>query len=149
MDAFFCYIDKLYNKIILITNGKNNGFQFIENARKIIGNNTIAMITSFIAKNHLKDVEKMENVLLNSGYCDCMEEFLRIVCNENLNEMKDLQNRLEKKYQEIDNSFHFIKINKNAFNFPYFKEKGNINDIDFANDNSNEKNNKTNSCIII
>ena len=141
---------KKYNKIILITNGKNNGFQFIENARKIIGNNTIAMITSFIAKNHLKDVEKMENVLLNSGYCDCMKEFLRIVCNENLNEMKDLQNRLEKKYQEIDNSFHFIKINENAFNFPYFKENGNFNDIDFANDNSNEKNNmKDHLCIII
>ena len=109
---------KKYNKIILITNGNNNGCEFIENARKIIGNNTIAMITSFLAKNHLKEVENMENVLLNSAYCDCMKEFLRIVCNENLNDMQNLQNNIEKKYQKLDNSFHFKKINKNAFIFP-------------------------------
>ena len=81
---------KKYNKIILITNGGNDGCKFIENSRKIIGNNTISMISCFVATNYLKDVKKMENVLLNSRYCDCMKDFLKIVCNENLNEMKKI-----------------------------------------------------------
>ena len=81
---------KKYNKIILISNGGNNGCEFIENARKIIGNNTIAMITCFEAKNHLNTVKNMENVLLNSSYCNCMKEFLKNVCNEKLNDMKKL-----------------------------------------------------------
>ena len=36
---------KKYNKIILISNGGNDGIGFINNARKIIGNNTISLIT--------------------------------------------------------------------------------------------------------
>ena len=54
---------KKYNKIVLITNGGNNGCDFINNARKIIGENTIALITCFVAQNHLKTVQNLENVL--------------------------------------------------------------------------------------
>ena len=140
---------KKYNKIILITNGKNNGYEFIQNARKIIGNNTIAMITSFIAKNHLKEVQNMENVLFNSGYCDCMKEFLRIVCNENLSDMTSLQDKLEKKYQELDSSFHFKKISQNAFYFPKFKESGRFEELDFSNDNNETKKGNKSNCNII
>jgi hypothetical protein len=125
---------KKYNKIILISNGGNNGCEFIENARKIIGNNTIAMITCFVAKNHLNTVKNMENVLLNSSYCNCMKEFLKNVCNEKLNDMKKLQNTIEKKYQELDNSFQFKKINDNAFKFPKFKSEGKFQELDFSND---------------
>ena len=66
---------KKYNQIILITNGGNNGCSFIENSRKIIGNNTISLITCFVANNYLKDVKTMENVLLNSKYCNCIKDF--------------------------------------------------------------------------
>ena len=128
---------KKYNKIILITNGGNNGCSFIENSRKIIGNNTISLITCFVAKNYLKDVKKMENVLLNSKYCNCMKDFLRIACNENLNEMKNLQKTIENKYKEIDNSFCFKKIDENAFKFPKFKENCKLNEIDFSENNEN------------
>ena len=44
---------KKYNKIILITNGGNNGEDFITNARKIIGKDTIVLITCYAANNHL------------------------------------------------------------------------------------------------
>ena len=60
---------KKYNKIILITNGGNDGANFINNERKIIGNKSIALITCFVAQNYLKIVQNMENVLLNSVFC--------------------------------------------------------------------------------
>ena len=85
----------------------------------------------------MKSVEKMENVLLNSYFCDCMKEFLNIVCNEDLNEIKNFKKEIEKKYQELDNSFHFNEINENAFDFPNFEESGKFKDIDFE-DNFND-----------
>ena len=136
---------KKYNKIVLITNGGNNGGDFINNARKIIGNNTIALVTCFVAENHLRTVQNLENVLLNSRHCNCMKEFLRIVCNENFEEIKNLQESIEKKYQEIDSSFRFKKVNKKAFYFPKFKEKGKFGELDFSN---NEKENNS-SCLIL
>ena len=38
---------KKYNKIIIITNGSNNANKYINEARKIIGADTIAVISSF------------------------------------------------------------------------------------------------------
>ena len=127
---------KKYNKIILITNGGNNGKKFINDARKIIGNNTIALITCFVAENYLNIVQKMENVLLNSEFCTCMKQFLSIVCHENLTEIRNLLKDIEKKYQELDNLCHFKEINENAFYFPNFKESGKFEDLDFK-DNFN------------
>ena len=58
---------KIYNKIIIITNGNNNGKQFIINARKIIGANTIAGVSVFNLKSHINWIKDMKNVLLLSG----------------------------------------------------------------------------------
>ena len=126
----------------MVTNGGNNGDEFIKNARKIIGKNTMALITCFVAKNYLKIVEKLDNVLLNSPHCNCMKDFLNIVCHENLDEMEKLQKKVEQKYQELDNSFHFKEINDSAFNFPKFKETGKFEELDF-------KDSSDNSCIIL
>ena len=144
---------KKYNKIILITNGANDGLNFINNARRIIGSNTIALITCYVAQKYLKMVQNMENVLLNSALCNCMKQFLNIVCNENLKEIKNLQKEIEKKYQELDNSFNFKELTKNAFNFPKFKESGNFEDLDFKDDFNDQNNNNTNEsgsyCIVL
>ena len=144
---------KKYNKIILITNGANDGPNFINNARRIIGSNTIALITCYVAQKYLKIVQNMENVLLNSAFCNCMKQFLNIVCNENLKEIKNLQKEIEKKYQELDNSFNFKELTKNAFNFPKFKESGNFEDLDFKDDFNDQNNNNTeesgSSCIVL
>ena len=125
---------KKYNKIILITNGANNGGDFINNARRIIGNNTIALITCYVAQNYLDIAQEMENVLLNSKFCTFMKKFLSIVSNENLNEMKNFQKEIEKKYQELDNSFQFKEINENAFSFPKYKKSGKFEELDFKDD---------------
>ena len=92
----------------------------------------------------------MENVLLNSPYCNCMKEFLRIICNENLDELKNLQKSTEKKYQELDKSFYFKEINENAFKFPKFKEEGTFGELDFSDISNNRDNNVTKShCEIL
>ena len=122
---------KKYNKILLISNAGNGGCNFIEEARKIIGNNTIAMITCYLPLNYFKEVKNMENVLLNSSEYDCMKEFLWIFFNENLNAMKNLQKKLEEKYQQFDPYFNFKEINENAFNFPNFKEGGKFEELVF------------------
>ena len=132
---------KIYNKIILITNGGNKGDDFIKKARKIIGNDTIALVTCFVAKDHLKMVQDMENVLLSSPDFNCMKKFLSLVCEENLEEIKNLQKESEVKYKKLDKSFCFKKIDESAFKFPKFKESGEFKELDFGD--------KDDNCLII
>ena len=122
---------KIYNKIILISNGGNQGDNFIEKARKIIGNNTIALIACFIPENYLKVVQNIDNVLLTSPHFNCMKKFLSFACDENLEEIKNLQKEAENKYKELDNSFCFKQIDENAFKFPKFKENGKFEELNF------------------
>ena len=74
---------KKYNKIILITNGANNDEEFLDKARKIIGNNTIALITCYLASNHLKWIKNKENTLLNSKAKDCIKKFIKLNVEKN------------------------------------------------------------------
>jgi len=122
---------KKYNKIILISNGGNDRIGFINNARKIIGNNTISLITCFVAKNYLDIVKKSENILLNSKHYNCIKEFLNFSTNKNINELKNLQKEVELHLKSLDNSFRFQPINNKAFNFPNFKEIGTFSEIRF------------------
>ena len=52
---------KKFNKIILISNGGNNGIGFINEARKIIGSNTISLITCYVVENYMDIAKKSEN----------------------------------------------------------------------------------------
>ena len=134
---------KIYNKIILITNGGNKGDNFIKKARKIIGNDTIALITCFIPEDYLKIVKDIENVLLTSPDFNCMKKFLSLACDENLEELKNLQKDAENVYKEFDNSFGFKKINENAFKFPKFKENGKFEELNFEDFNDDDH------CLIV
>ena len=122
---------KKYNKIILIANGGNDGIGFINNARKIIRSNTIALITCFVAQNNLNEIQKFENILFNSKYFNCIKEFLNFTTSKNINALKILQKNVENNLKNLDNSFRFKPINDNAFNFPEFKGEGNFSDISF------------------
>ena len=125
----------------MITNGGNKGDNFIKKARKIIGNDTISLVTCFVANDHLKMVQDMENVLLSCPHFNCMKKFLSLACEENLEGIKNLQKEAEKKYKKLDKSFCFKKINENAFKFPKFKESGKFEDLDFGD--------KDDNCIIV
>ena len=50
---------KKYNKIIIITNGGNNGEEFINESRKILGANSIALVSCYIPKRHLNWIIKL------------------------------------------------------------------------------------------
>ena len=123
-EALYFIKRKKYNKIILISNGNNNGFEFIYNARKIIGNNTISLITCFQAENYLNSIKMTENILLNSNYFETIKDFLNYSVNKNLNALKNLQKNIENKMRQLDPSFFFREINNNAFEYPYFKNGG-------------------------
>ena len=122
---------KIYNKIILITNGGNDGIGFINSARKIIGNNTISIITCYVAQNYMDIVQKNENIFINSKHYECMKEFLDYSTNKNINALRNLQINIETNLKNLNNSFHFRPINNNAFHFPKFKEKGDFSNINF------------------
>ena len=122
---------KKFNKIILISNGGNNGIGFINDARKIIGNNTISLITCYVAQNYMNVIQKTENILLNSKYYNCIKEFLRYSTNKNINALKNLQKDVENNLKKLDNSFSFKPLNNNAFNFQHFKNGGNFHEIQF------------------
>ena len=122
---------KKYNKIILLSNGGNNGIGFINEARKIIGSNTISLITCYFARNYMDIVKKCENILLNSKYYNCITEFLNFATTKNIDQLKNLQRNVENNLKNIDESFSFKQINKNAFNFPHFKSGGRFSEINF------------------
>ena len=69
---------KKYNKIIIITNGGNNGEYFIKKAREIIGSNTIACCSAYAVENHINWVKNMENVLILKGL-DFHKKFFKCV----------------------------------------------------------------------
>ena len=130
-EALYFIKRKKYNKIILISNGNNNGFKFIYNAREIIGNNTISLITCFQAEKYLNEIKTTENILLNSDYYECIKDFLNYTVNKNLSALKNLQKKIENKMKELDPFFCFREINDNAFKYPYFKNGGDFSSIKF------------------
>ena len=126
---------KKYNKIILISNvGPDYGGKiFIDNARKIIGNNVIAL---FLAYNidHLKWIKNYKNAIFSNDakiyekYLDC---FLNVDFEtmgpkgEPKDSLKRLIRDLEKHYKvkfNFDNTF---------IDFPLYKESGKYSDLTF------------------
>ena len=66
---------KKYNKIIIITNGGNNGEEFINESRKILGANSIALVSCYIPKRHLNWIIKLPNTFIGNEI-DFIKEFL-------------------------------------------------------------------------
>ena len=63
---------------------KLNEKEDIDEARKIIGSNTISLITCYVARNYMDIVKKCENILLNSKYYNCITEFLNFATTKTL-----------------------------------------------------------------
>ena len=117
---------KKYNKIVIITNGGNNGEEFIQESRKIIGANSIAYVSCFMPKNHIHWVSKLKNTLLSNDK-EIFQDFLKIVITENKIKMKKLKMKIENKYQNKFNEFNVDSI----FNFPKFMKKGEFSQLEF------------------
>ena len=106
--------------------------EFINNEREIIGSNTIALITCYVAESYLDIVKNNENILLNSKQYECIKEFINFAINKNIYALEISQREIENNLKELDNSFYFTPINKNAINFPYFKSEGDFSELNFG-----------------
>ena len=120
---------KKYNKVIIITNGSNNGKDFIIEARKIIGANTIAAVTAYDIARHISWVKDMKNVLILNGI-DFHTKFLRAIINQNFESLQDLRNEIIEYYSNI-NGFGLRELTRDLFNFPKFKREGRFEELDF------------------
>ena len=117
---------KKYNKIIIITNGGNNGEEFINESRKILGANSIALVSCYIPKRHLNWIIKLTNTFIGNEM-DFIKEFLLYSIKEDKDKMLELKNRNEEKY-----NLKFEKFNKDElFKFPNFKKKGKYKELSF------------------
>ena len=129
---------KKYNKIIIITNGGNNGEEFIKEARKMMNSktiandnknenvNTIAYVSCYIPENHIDWVSKLPNTLLSDDK-EIFKDFLKSAITENKSEMKELKNKIEEKYGK-----EFKEFNEDtAFVFPSFLKEGTFDDLEF------------------
>ena len=123
---------KKYNKIVIITNGGNNGEEFIKESRKILGANSIAYVSCYIPDNHIDWVSKISNTLLSDDK-EIFQDFLKNVITENKTEMRSLKIKIENKYGKQFNKFNEDTI----FNFPKFMKEGKFSQLEFE-----PKNNK-------
>ena len=128
-DALELIKRKKYNKIIIITNGNNNGKEFIIDSRKIIGANTIAAVSTFNINSKVKWVKEMKNVLLLNGI-SFHERFFRCIKEFSKKELIRLREDIINEYSNIP-SFNLREFDNDLFNFINFKDSGKFNDLKF------------------
>ena len=124
---------KKYNKIIIVTNGGNNGKEFIDKSREIIKGNPIAYVTCYIPENHIDWVCQLPNTLLSDDR-EIFQDFLKNAVTENKEEMKKLKDKIEKKYGK---NLNFDE--ESAFVFQSFKGRGEFSELKFKPEYNNEK----------
>ena len=119
---------KKYNKIIIISNIGSDfgGKKFVDEARKIIGNDVIVLFSAYNTE-HLKWIKDYKNSLFsNDPYF--YEEYLNCFSEENFNkkgEILKLKEKMEKHYKiqfKFDDKFLY---------FPNFKDNGKFTDLSF------------------
>ena len=119
---------KKYNKIILIANVgiDYGGIKFINEARKIIGNDVVVLFFVYKIERHLGWITKYKNALVTNEpnflgrYIKC---FNGISSQDIMTEILKLKEEFEKKY--------IIKLNFSLdfLNYPYYKDSGKYSDL--------------------
>ena len=119
---------KKYNKIILISNaGKNlSGKKFVEEARKIIGNDVIALFLAYLPS-HLNWVKNMKNALF-SNEVNFYEEYLQCFDGDDYDMNYKINNLIKKMEKRYNVKFNF---DDNYLYYPYFKNDGTYRDLLF------------------
>ena len=118
---------KKFNKIILISNiGKDHGGKiFINEARKIIGNDVVVLFLVYNINLHLEWVTKYKNALITNEQI-VFEQYLRCFSNDSeyaKKEINKLKLSLETKYHKL-----FI-FSQDFLDFPNHKDSGKYGDL--------------------
>ena len=127
-DALMLVKKKKHNKIILISNVGTDfgGRDFVDAARKIIGNDTIALFLAY-RKKHLEWIVKYKNALFSNDpqfyeqYLDCFTDDIKTTKQN----VFTLKNSIE--------DFYSVKfdLDENFLDYPHFKEDGEFIDLEF------------------
>ena len=113
---------KIYNKIILISNVGNNyeGRKFVDEARKIIGKDVIALFLAYRPE-HLYWIKNYKNAL----FCNdaiLYKEYINCFNHSNPeNKIKEFIIKCEDYYKDYKIKFNF---DNNFLTFPSFKDRG-------------------------
>ena len=128
---------KKYNKIILISNIGTDlgGKKFIDEARKIIGNEVLVLFLAYNIE-HLKWVKDYKNVLF-SNEPNFYEEYLKCFSDEKCfryeyEEERDKESKILDLKEKIEKNYN-IKFNfdDKFLYFPNYKKEGNYSDLIF------------------
>ena len=119
---------KKYNKIILISNVGTDlgGKAFIEEARKILNNDVLAL---FLAYNtaHLDWIKKYKNALF-SNESSFYEEYLKCFSEEQHDKKSEILNLKLKMESHYKVKFNF---DDKFLDFPYYKSGGSYGELNF------------------
>ena len=121
---------KKYNKILLLSNIGSDlgGKKFIDEARKIIGNDVIVLFLAYNIK-HLDWVKNYKNALFSNEPI-FYEEYLRCFNESHCDGGRKIEIiRLKKKIEDL----YKVKFNFDGkfLDFPYYKEKGFYSELSF------------------
>ena len=112
-----------------MTNGNNNGKEFIENSRRIIGSEAIAAVSAYDVSRHIQWVKNMNNVLILNGI-DFHEKFFKSIINNDTNLIQNLKNEIIDNYKNIYD-FNLNINTQDLFYFPNFKNSGHFGELTF------------------
>ena len=128
--ALYLVNRKKYNKIILISNvGKNNeGANFIEKAREIIGNDVICLFIAF-RLSHLDWIQNFKNALF-SNEPEFNKEYLKCF-NDDCYEYERI-NKIQNLIKKIGDHYNvYFNFDENFLYFPKYKPDGKYNELSF------------------
>ena len=118
---------KKYNKIILLSNIGSNleGKIFVDNARKILGNDIIVLFISYNTDN-LKWIQNYKNALFSNDP-DFIEEYLK-----SFEENHNIEDKIKSLIKKCENYYN-VKFNfdNNFLYYPLFKNGGKYSDLTF------------------
>jgi hypothetical protein len=119
---------KRYNKIILISNVGNDlgGIIFINEARKIIGNNVVALFFVYNIEKHLGWITKYKNALVTKEP-SFLERYMQ--CFNGISS-KDIMTGIWKLKEEFEQKYN-VKLNFSLdfLNYPNYKDSGYYTDL--------------------
>ena len=124
-EAFKLVNRKKYNKVILITNGNNNGINIIIKAREILESNSIAAVSCYDVNAYINSVQNLENVLILNGE-DFHKKFFKCIKMNDEILYRQLKDEINSEY-----SFNLNDCTENLFNYPKFKIGGSFRELTF------------------
>ena len=125
---------KKYNKIILISNVGTDlsGKKFVSEARKIIGNDVIALFMAYNIS-HLDWIKDYKNAIFSNEpkfyeeYLKCFEDYNPIAVKKNI----DVLIEAMEKHYKVKFNFEDKLLNFRYLYFPYYKNSGEYSDLTF------------------